>query len=63
METVTQFTFRVPKHLRTSFQIACKNNGFNSSLVLRKLMEHYVQDNAQMDLLKQSKTNKTRSKK
>lgn len=63
METDIQFTFRMPKSLKSSFAIACKNNGLPASLVLRKLMEQYIQDNRQLDIFKTNTDSKKRGKK
>lgn len=43
-------TIRVPQQLRDAFLTTAKQQGLTGSLVLRKLMQDYLQKNAQIDI-------------
>ena len=44
---------RIPDDLKAVFVTQCEGQGLTASLVLRKLIEGYVSDNAQIDIFKQ----------
>ncbi|WP_298079082.1 type II toxin-antitoxin system RelB/DinJ family antitoxin [uncultured Cardiobacterium sp.] len=46
---------RIPDDLKTVFVSQCEGQGLTASLVMRKLIEGYVADNAQIDIFKQQK--------
>jgi len=43
---------RAPEHLAAEFKRVCEQQGYSQSLVARKLIEKYLEDNKQLDLLK-----------
>ena len=43
---------RAPEHLAAEFKRVCEQQGYSQSLVARKLIEKYLKDNKQLDLLK-----------
>ena len=46
---------RIPDDLKAVFVTQCEGQGLTARLVLRKLIEGYVADNAQIDIFKQQK--------
>ena len=44
---------RADEDLANEFKRVCENQGYSQSLVARKLIEKYLKDNKQLDLLKQ----------
>lgn len=47
--------FRIPDDLKVVFVTQCESQGLKASLVLRKLVENYVAENAQIDIFKQKR--------
>ena len=43
---------RADEDLANEFKRVCENQGYSQSLVARKLIEKYLKDNKQLDLLK-----------
>lgn len=43
---------RAPEDLAKEFKRVCEQQGYSQSLVARKLIEKYLEDNKQLDLLK-----------
>ena len=43
---------RAPEDLANEFKRVCEQQGYSQSLVARKLIEKYLEDNKQLDLLK-----------
>lgn len=43
---------RAPEDLAKEFKRVCEQHGYSQSLVARKLIEKYLEDNKQLDLLK-----------
>ena len=51
-------TVRLPKDLRDVFNRVCADNGYSSSLVIREFVKKYIDNNAQLDILKEKRSKK-----
>lgn len=49
-DEMTNLNLRLPVYLKHSFSEAARSNGLTPSLVLRKMMEQYIEGNAQVDI-------------